>query len=431
MDRLMESNFMKALQRGGEKLASNKGISALMTSMMGMMAVLLVGATCQILAALPTLFGWTTTQSAYYQAMMVPYNMTVGLLSIPLSFSLGYNFARNLGLKPLVNGISSVMLFLIVAAPLKTVTLASGGTFTGLDSANLGSNGIFTAILVSFLSVGVVYFFDRKRIVIKMPDAVPEGLGNSLNALLPFLANVAIWYGISIVVSTQAGTTLPLLITRVLSKPIAYLNSVPGMLVCLFIATTLWFFGIHGGIVVRAVLMPITLQCIVANGDAVAAGQAPVFYPVFLFEALGMGGGGGNTLSLILMSLRSKSEQLRAVAKAALVPGLCRINEPATFGFPIMYNPLLGIPYILNPMLTAIVLWIGYSVGFFKPPYIVMTTGLVPIGVQEFMQTLAWQNLLMPVVAIVISGLCYYPFFKAYEKQLVEKEAAAKAAAAN
>jgi len=34
------------------------------------------------------------------------------------------------------------------------------------------------------------------------------------------------------------------------------------------------------------------------------------------------------------------------------------------------------------------------------------------------------------VVGLVVSGLCYYPFFKVYEKQLVEREAAARAEAA-
>ena len=80
MERVMENKFMQKLQHFGEVLANNKFLSALTGSMMGMIAVIMVGAVFQILAVVPTLFGWATTESTYYQRMMVPYNMTMGLL---------------------------------------------------------------------------------------------------------------------------------------------------------------------------------------------------------------------------------------------------------------------------------------------------------------------------------------------------------------
>ena len=186
---------------------------------------------------------------------------------------------------------------------------------------------------------------------------------------------------------------------------------------------TLWIFGIHGSMVVVMAIMPVMMQNVMANGAAVAAGQAPVFYATALFGALGCAGGSGNTLPLVLMGLRSKSEQLRAVSKVALIPGIFNINEPVTFGYPVMYNPILAIPYIFGTVLTALVVWLGYVIGFFQPAYIMLMTAM-PLGVGEFLGSLAWQNILIPVVGIVVNGLCYFPFFKAYEKQLVEKETA-------
>lgn len=425
----MESKFMQSLQRFGEALARNKFLSALTGSMMGMIAVIMVGAIFQILAVVPTLFGWVTNESTYYQVMMVPYNMTMGLMSVVLAFSLGYNYAKNLGLNPLQNGINSLLLFLLVAAPVQTLALADGAAFSGLDSSNLGGNGLFTAILVAFVAVQVTNFCHQRNIAIRMPEVVPQFLADSFTALLPFLFNVIIWYSVTLLINATMGITLPTLITNVLAKPLAALNSVPGMLILLCLACVMWFFGIHGTLVVLSAVLPISLQAISANGLAVAAGQEPVFYPIFLLGTLAAAGGTGNTFSLVLLGLRSKSEQIRAVSRAALVPGIFNINEPVTFGFPIMYNPVLAIPYILNPMLTALVVWLGFVVGFFKPPYIAVMT-VMPLGVGEFLGTLAWQNLFIPVVAIVVSGLCFYPFFKIYEKQLLEKEAAAKAAEA-
>lgn len=428
MENIMESKFMQVLRRFGEALASNKVLSTLSGSMMGMMAVIMVGAIFQIFAILPTLFGWTTSQSAYYQIMMVPYNMTMGLMSVALAFSLGYVYAKGLGLKPLSNGVTAMLLFLMVAAPVQTVALAGGGTFTGLDSANLGAVGMFTAILVSIVSVRVVKLCEEKQIAIKMPDVVPQFLADSFTALLPFFFNVILWQGVSTLSSTYLGVTLPNLVTKLLAGPLAALNSVPGMLILLLLACVMWFFGIHGSMVVYSALMPVLIQNVSANAAAVAAGQEPVFYATSLLGAMACAGGTGNTFSAVLLGLRSKSEQLRAVAKAALVPGVFNINEPVTFGYPVMYNPIMAIPYIINPILTALVLWLGYSVGFFKPGYIAIMS-VMPLGVGEFLGALAWQNLFIPVTGIVVSGLCYYPFFKVYEKQLAEKEAAAKMAA--
>ena len=66
------------------------------------------------------------------------------------------------------------------------------------------------------------------------------------------------------------------------------------------------------------------------------------------------------------MGLFSKSEQLKAVSKAAIVPGLFNINEPVIFGYPIMYNPIMCIPFILNPVITMIICYFGYMIGFFQ-----------------------------------------------------------------
>jgi PTS system cellobiose-specific IIC component len=94
-----------------------------------------------------------------------------------------------------------------------------------------------------------------------------------------------------------------------------------------------------------------------------------------------------------------------------------------------MYNPLMAIPYILVPLVTMLLVWVGYAIGFFQPSYINLMT-LMPLFVGEFLTSLAWQNLFIPIVGLVVGLLIYYPFFRVYDKQLVEQEAAAKAAEA-
>lgn len=429
MNKLFESKFMKWLQSFGEKIATNKGFAAISKAMMGTMAIILVGAFIQIIATIPTLFGWYTLDSQIYKILYAPYNMTMGLLSIFVVFMIGYNYAKSLGMKPMQSGFVALICFLLIAAPATTVTLADGSTtMTVMDTSYLGATGLFVAIIIGILTVRVSYFCEKKNIIIKMPDVVPSFLSESFSAMLPLIFNIIIWYGIGTLLNllTHGQMNLPLLITYVLSIPLSALNTVPGILIAVLFACLLWTFGIHGTMVVFIALMAISIQNVSANAAAVAAGGQPQFYPSLLFAAATCAGGTGNTLGLVLLGLKSaKSKQLKAVSKAAIVPGIFNINEPVTFGFPIMYNPVMAIPYILTPVITMFFLWLGYAIGFFKPAYILLMS-LMPLFVGEFLTTMAWQNLFIPILGTVVGLIVYYPFFKLYDKQLVEKETTAK-----
>lgn len=422
MGNLYESKFMKKLQNFGQKTASNKGLSSISGGMMICLGVILAGAVFQILAVVPTLFKWYTTESEIYKFLMMPYNMTMGLIALIMAFAIAYTYSKMLKMQAFVNGVSALILFLLVASPVKTVVLEDGkSTFTGLDTTALGAVGIFAAILIAILSVKLTSFFERHHITIRMPDVVPQFLQDSFASLVPFVANLIIWQLINTVVVKVFTVTLPIAINAVLSMPLKALTSVPGIMVVVFVALLLWTFGIHGTMVVYIAIMPALIQYISQNATLVAEGKAPLFAPVALFSVLSCCGGTGNTLPLVVMGLRSKSEQMKAVSKAALLPGLFSINEPATFGYPIMYNPVLAVPFILNPLITMLVVWGGYAIGFFKPGYVMITANL-PVGVGPFLGSMAWQNIFIPVVGFIIGFLVFKPFYKVYERQLVEKE---------
>ena len=128
------------------------------------------------------------------------------------------------------------------------------------------------------------------------------------------------------------------------------------------------------------------------------------------------------------MGLRAKSEQIRAVSKASLVPGWFGINEPVAFGMPIMYNPILCIPYVLNPLVIMGLYIIGYETGIIIPAGISITA-LMPMGFGAYFGTLNIMNAIWVYLMLIPSGLIWYPFFKVYDNQLAKQEAEAKAAA--
>ena len=145
------------------------------------------------------------------------------------------------------------------------------------------------------------------------------------------------------------------------------------------------------------------------------------FNALFLMAGNNSLGGAGNILSLVLMGIRSKSKTLKTVSKAALPAAILNINEPVTFGFLIMYDPIMLIPFVLCPVVCALLYWAAYSTGLIALPSVMILTSL-PVFMLQFMTTLDWKNVVFAIALLPVCWIIWYPFFKIYEKQMVEQE---------
>ena len=70
-----------------------------------------------------------------------------------------------------------------------------------------------------------------------------------------------------------------------------------------------------------------------------------------------------------------------------------------------------------------IFLYIGYQFNLMSLPQVLIMTTL-PVGIQQFMSSLDWRNIIFCVLMFPVVYMVYYPFYKIYEKQCLEKEAA-------
>ncbi|AEB07670.1 PTS system, lactose/cellobiose family IIC subunit [Coriobacterium glomerans PW2] len=428
MEDLFNSPVMIKLQKFGQMLGRNKFLSGLQGAMMSSMGVIMVGALFQIICSVggERMLGLFTTGDNVYNILYSPYNYTMNMLSLWITGMLAYNYARNVGIKsPIISAVEALAAFLLCAG---TLSVTESGN-TVMDTTYLGAQGMFVGFIVAFASVRVDKICVDRNIYIKMPDIVPQFLQDGFAGIVPMLVIIAIFLGVQTLVTVGTGGAYSVCsgFMFVFSAPLNTLTSVPGMFVLCIFAGLLWCFGIHGTMILVSVIMPLSLQAAVANGAAHAAGQALVFYPVALFYGMSIAGGTGNTLPLVLMSLRSKSEQMRAVAKAGLIPGWFNINEPVTFGMPIMYNPVLCIPYVLNIPLVMLFWYIGYATGIIIPRWI-SVGAVLPMGFGSYLTTLNPMNAVWDYLSIIPAGIVWFPFFKAYERQLVAKEQAAKEA---
>jgi PTS system cellobiose-specific IIC component len=423
MDKLMNSKFMRGLQAVGQKLGENKAINSIQSALMGSMGIIMVGAIFQICAVVPTNFGWFTTDSQIYTVLYGVYNLSMNMLSVWFVVQLGYNYAKALGLKPMTGAINATLCFLL--------TGTSGWMSSSMASLTtnwLGGTGLFVAILVGLVTVRIYNFCVTKNIVIKMPDVVPPFLADGFSSIIPLFFAVILWLAVSVIALNFTGVDFSSLFVGLISTPLSYLTGFWGMLVLGLLAGLMWTFGIHGTMMVYVAIMPSMLALVQQNAAAYQTGgiAALTYQPVLLFGLMACAGGTGNTVSLAFFGTRAKSEQLKAVGKASLIPGIFNINEPITFGYPIMYNPVMAIPYLINIVVPMILGHIAYSMKWIIPGYINIGS-VMPIGVGEFLSTLNIGNSIFAIAMVFVTAAIYYPFFKAYDKQLYAKEQAEKA----
>ena len=417
-----------------DKLGEQRHLSAMQKGFMTVLPLIFVGAVFMVIANPPvtadmvksggvwSIFsGWFNFATKYKMAILVPYNMSMGLLALAVTFVIADNLATSYSMKGITNGLTALVVFLLVAAPANYLALADGTTPLLMNCTYLGAQGLFTAIIVALLTVEITRFCEIHNITIRLPEI-------SFRTIVPMVINVSIFYILSLLSSNYLGMSIPALIEKVLATPVAAVNSVPGSIFLCAFMLLLWCCGVHGQMVTMALTAPITTAAFTANAALVAKGQAPIFHPIFMTLGIGFLGGTGNTLGLCILSCwKAKSQQLKAFGKATIVPSIFRISEPALFGAPIMFNPVLMLPFIVNGLIVSILYWLACSFGLLTAPYLLIS-GTYPVFLSLFVYCLDWRVFIFIALMILLTLAIWYPFFVAYDHSLCKKEEAAKLA---
>ena len=207
-------------------------------------------------------------------------------------------------------------------------------------------------------------------------------------------------------------------------------GSVWSLVVLILVQMLLWFFGIHGSNVISGVITAVYLPMATANLEAYAASKAlpnilcNTFYDTFS----GIGGAGGTLSLCIVILLFAKSKQNKTMGKLGIIPGLFTINEPVVFGYPLIMNPLMAIPFILTPIVQTLVAYFSMYIGLVPRFTGVQVPWCMPIILKPLLAG-GWQAAILQVVCIFIGCLIWYPFFKVSDKQRYEQEQSLEATA--
>jgi len=423
----MVEKLEKVLTPLANKLGNQRHLQAISNGMMMSLALIVVGSIFLIIANPPinldlvdmntgniflkAMIGWKQWAVANYNTITIPYTMTMGLIGLVTAFGVAYSLAESYQMKPAINGIISMCVFLMISAPVNEGQLSM---------SYLGSDGLFVALIISLLSVEICRVVGKK-VVFSFPASVPTAVTNFVNSLLPLAANIIILYGLNLVLMGMSGKALPDLIMSLLTPAISGVDNVWAYMAIFAFSNILWLFGINGSSIIFPIVFVLGLTNSGLNAELVNAGEKATHIMNLQMYRYAVLGGGGNTLGLVLLMCFSKVKHIKSIGRLSVIPGICGINEPVIFGGPIVLNPILAIPFVLMPCISIGLGYLAQMVGLVSMGYII-DPSFTPFFAQGFLSALDFRNVIFMCVLIAISVAVYYPFFKVYEKSLMEKE---------
>ena len=208
------------------------------------------------------------------------------------------------------------------------------------------------------------------------------------------------------------------LLVAALLQPLARLgDTYVALLAIVIVETLLWAVGMHGPALLAAVVTPVYLTLQTQNSTAFAQ-HLPlphiVVVSLFLFV---FPGGAGATLPLAILFAFSRVRRLRTIGRVTILPALINTNEPLLFGAPVVFNPYLIPPFIVAPVVLATITYVAVALNVVgRPVYYVPSS--IPTFASTFLATLDWRAVVLAAVNIVVAGVVYFPFVRAYERHL-------------
>lgn len=338
-----------------------------------------------------------------------------GLFSLFLAYLIPEAVMINKGHKQISKqaGLAGLAFFLILVFPMIT----EEGRIS-FDLNSFGTPGMIAA-LIAGLFVGMIMNLFAKWKIIGEDSAIPDFVATWFNTLIPITLIILIGW----LFTFELNINLYNIVNSIFLPLINLGQGFWGLVIICFLGFTfLYTFGISSW-VMYPIMNAITLPGIAENQANYEAGRAVT--NIFTHETYMMFliGGGGATLSLVIMlAFMAKSQRLKMIGKASLIPAIFNINEPVVFGAPIAFNPILMVPMWINGIVGPVLTWIVMKIGLVPIPYKPFQLWYMPVPILSWIVTESVRGLIFFLVLFAISWMIYYPFFRIYDKQAVKQD---------
>lgn len=328
-------------------------------------------------------------------------------------FLISYNLAKSKGFKTPILAAAVTLGALFIFMP------------TAITTEQIGLHGMFVGLLTGLLVTELFLRLSKiKKLQIHISGAVPPAIIESFNSMIVIIIVHLICAIISWACVYFGGMEIHQLINALIQAPMVGVSTNLGAFLLYFgVGQDLsYFLGIHPAGIINPIFEPGLLVAIEENTAAWQAGlPIPHIISLPFRDVYGTLGGISNTLGLtIAILLFVKRRDMRDVAKMAVATEVFNINEPILFGLPIVYNPIMLIPFCFTTTIIYVLAYAATVIGLISP-LVVYTAWSTPIFLSGYVASGGdWRNVIFQVFCLAISVLTYLPFAKLMERQQVD-----------
>lgn len=411
------------------KLAQQRHLVAIRDSFIAIMPITMVGSIAVLLNVffrdIPTARGYLGFVEAMKPIISINgivWFASFAILSLAFVLALGFNLAQSYKVNPLAGALVAFASYIAFLPQEASFNADINGVLTPVSSWGfinvnyLGAQGIFPAMIIGFISSLVYCKLMAKKVTIKLPDSVPPAVNKAFASIIPGVVAIYVCSILASIVFNLTGKSLIDLISVYIQAPLLGLSQgIVSVVIISFLVQFLWFFGLHGHNVLAPIMDGIYQPALLANVEHIAKGGTvktlPYLWTRGSFDAYLQMGGSGITIALIIaIFIFSKKKANKAVAKLALPMGIFNINEPMIFGMPIVLNPLYFIPFVLAPVVGAIIAYVFTSLGIIPPVYVIVPW-IMPTGLYAFFATGgSIMAALVSILNVVVAFFIWAPF---------------------
>lgn len=414
--------MMEKVMPIANKLNQQRHLAAIRDAMTLLIPLTIIGGFAILLAQPPVpagstngfLLAWKAWANKMGDSLWIPYNLTMGCLSLYVTVGVAYFLAKSYKMNPITNVVSALAVFIIISGACDNAK----GT---LIFSYFGSSYMFGAMLTAIICVEVNHLFISHNIKIRMPASVPPNVTAPFEILIPFAVTLIGMMLLNGLINNLTGAGFTALIFTIFQPLMRATGSIPSVLLINLLITLFWFFGIHGDNMVAPVTNTITTAAIAANAEAYAAHKAIPY--TYAGAAATVFGQWCFFLSLqFVILIACHSSQLKSLVKVSLIPSCFNINEPGVFGIPAVLNIWVFIPEAICCMLNYLVYALCANAGIVSK-FVIAAPWTTPGPLNALLAT--GMDLRVVVLWFILFAVNFFialPFMRIYDKQLQKEE---------
>ncbi len=282
---------------------------------------------------------------------------------------------------------------------------------TVIPLSKLGAEGMFVGIITAIIATQIYCKISAAGLTIKMPDSVPPMIAESFVAIIPGAAPLFLFNLIRYLFTFTSWGNAVDFVYEILQKPLMGLGgTLPAVLIAVLFTQFFWWFGIHGTLVVNAVIDPIMNALAIENYEAYKAGaeQLPhiintTFMGVFVNQGMQLG------ISITMAFFIARSIRMKKLMKTVIAPSVFNVSEPMTFGLPIVLNPIAFVPWILAPLASTTISYFAIAAGLVPRPIGATVVWTTPVFLSGWLGTGSVAGAILQLVTVAVMTLIWVP----------------------